>query len=193
MTKTKTHQPHPSRYRSDSGKICIEVSLRSPKQLFDARDPAPFIDRDLDDDAVDYIVSSTEEFPIRAPLKLVLHFSEKEDSSLSPHEISEAIHSYFYYQDALLGKKLERTLKIGRVFAVLGSLFLMGCLFAAGLATKVMSGTMAKIVHEGFTITGWVALWRPVQLFLYDWIPMFEKRRYYRKLSEVEIEVVNPR
>lgn len=193
MTSTKAHKPQKSRYRSDSGKTCIEVSLRSPKQLFDARDPAPFIDRDLDDDAVDYIVSSTEEFPIRAPVKLVLHFSEKETSSLTPQEIREAIHSYFHYQDALLGKKLERTLKIGRVFAVLGTLFLVGCLFVAGLASKVLSGTLAKIVHEGFTITGWVALWRPVQLFLYDWIPMFEKRRYFRKLSDVEIEVVSPR
>ena len=42
----------PSRYRIEGDQICIDIRLRSARQLFDGRDPAPFRERDLDQNAV---------------------------------------------------------------------------------------------------------------------------------------------
>lgn len=180
---------HASRYRTEGGKTCIEINLRKLVQLFDMRDPAPFIERDLDDDAVDYVVSTAEEFSHRHPIKLVLHVSEPAADSLSSAEAREAIHGYFRYQADLLRKKLDRTLRRGRVFAAVGGLFLFACLLLAELTQRIPHATVGKILREGLIITGWVALWRPIQLFLYDWMPSFEKRRLFDKLAGVEIDL----
>ncbi len=39
---------------------CIDISLRLAEQLFDGRDPAPFRERDLDEDAADYILAAAQ-------------------------------------------------------------------------------------------------------------------------------------
>lgn len=189
----RSRRPTTSRYRTESGKVCIDINLRNPLQLFDMRDPAPFIDRDIDDDAVDYIVSSAEEFSPRTPIKLVLHFSEPASETakdeLSPAEVSQAIHAYFRYQADLFGKKLDRMLRMGRMFGLVGTVFLIACLFLAELTVRIENQTLARILREGLIITGWVALWRPIQMFLYDWVPVFEKKRSFEKLAGVEIDI----
>ena len=43
------------RYRTSGDKSLIEVRVKNAQQLFDVRDPAPFRERDLDDDFVEYI------------------------------------------------------------------------------------------------------------------------------------------
>lgn len=169
--------------------ICIDINLRTPLQLFDVRDPAPFIERDLDDDAVDYIVSSAEEFSLRTPIKLVLHFSDGVGEGLPARQIERAIHSYFEYQAELLRKKSERMLKLGRLYGLVGTLFLFTCLFLAELTSQIQAPTLGRILREGLIITGWVALWRPIQLFLYDWVPSYEKRRYFEKLARIGIDI----
>lgn len=46
-------RPWPQRYRREEGAVCIDLRLRSERQLFDLRDPAPFRERDLDHAALE--------------------------------------------------------------------------------------------------------------------------------------------
>ena len=51
----------------------IELNLGRLSQLFNSFDPSPFHERDLDQDAEEYIVSSAEEVPRQRPLSLVIY------------------------------------------------------------------------------------------------------------------------
>jgi hypothetical protein len=44
-----------------------------------------------------------------------------------------------------------------------------------------------SIIEEGFLISGWVAMWRPIQVFLYDWWPIRRRRRIYEKLAQIPV------
>jgi hypothetical protein len=46
----------------------IEIRLSRPQQLFNSLDPSPFHERDLDQDAEEYIVDSADEYPLKKPL-----------------------------------------------------------------------------------------------------------------------------
>jgi len=48
----------------------ISLKLRDLNQLFNSMDPSPFIEKDLDDDAEEFIVSWAQEFPPKAAIKL---------------------------------------------------------------------------------------------------------------------------
>ena len=48
-------------YRRDGGRVCIDIRVRTAAQLFDGRDPAPFLERDLDQHAVEYILDAADE------------------------------------------------------------------------------------------------------------------------------------
>jgi hypothetical protein len=54
----------------------ISLKLRDTSQLFNSMDPSPFIEKDLDDDAEEFIVSWAQEFSPNAAIKLRIHLDQ---------------------------------------------------------------------------------------------------------------------
>ena len=52
-------------------------------------------------------------------------------------------------------------------------------------------GLAAEIADEGLYIVGWVAMWRPLEVFLYDWRPIRHRARLYAKLARIPV-IVRP-
>lgn len=177
-----------SRYRHDEGIVCIDLKLREIAQLFDSRDPAPFLERDLDDNAVDYIVSAALEHSRGTPIKLVIHLPESASSNLQRDLIIDSIHNHFAYDAELVGRKLRHTLRTGQVSLIVGLLFLTGCLSLSHWLIAGMQTPSADIIREGLIILGWVAMWRPIDVFLYSWWPKLERKRTFERLSRVPIQ-----
>ena len=177
------------RYKHSDGKRLIEVRVKSAQQLFDIRDPSPFRERDLDDDFVEYTVTSAQEFSLSNPVKIVIYIEQPESKDLPSPSIREAIHSFFLYQIDLQRLELRRFLKRAQLFLFVGLMILFICLsLSQRLTPQGTSGVMA-ILREGLVIFGWVSMWKPVELILFDWYPLFEKLRLYKKLAMTEIEI----
>lgn len=68
-------------------------------------------------------------------------------------------------------------------------MFLGTCITIDNLISSLFGGTIVKILHEGLFIVGWVAMWRPIEIFLYDWVPIYQEQRIFRKLCKVSIEI----
>jgi hypothetical protein len=49
--------------------------------------------------------------------------------------------------------------------------------------------TLSIVIREGLIIAGWVAMWRPMEIFLYEWWPLRRKGRLYQKLSRMHVEI----
>ena len=45
------------------------------------------------------------------------------------------------------------------------------------------------MLRESLNIAGWVAMWRPMQIYLYDWWPPRRTARIYSTLSRMAGEV----
>ena len=177
------------RYKHVEGKRWIEVRVRDAQQLFDARDPAPFRERDLDDDFVEYIISSAKEFTYSTPLKIVIYIGEEENKDLTKESIKEAIHSFLAYQIDLQRGELKAFIRRAQMFLVIGILMLVACLTLAQSISNVSHDGWLNILREGVIIFGWVSIWKPIELILFDWYPLFEKVRFYEKLIRTEIDI----
>ena len=186
MTFTKGIE---SRYRKHGDSILIELNLHSVMQLFNSLDPSPFHDKDLDDDAVKYIVDTAQELPHKTPLRLHILLPPEVMTAESNENIERAIHNYFEYQTEVADRALRQKLREGRASLVIGVLFLFACIGARALIEPVGSGMLHDIVQEGLLISGWVAMWGPIQIFLYDWWPIRNRRQLYHKLSHLQVEV----
>lgn len=177
------------RYKHVEGKRWIEVCIRNSQQLFDSRDPAPFRERDLDDDFVEYILSSFREFAISSQLKLVIHIEESETKDLPKDSICEAIRSYFAYKIELQRGNLKTFIKRAQFFLFVGLLVLGSCIgIAQSLTIPNPPGAMG-ILREGIVIFGWVSIWKPIELILFDWYPLYTELRLYQKLLGTEIDI----
>jgi hypothetical protein len=48
---------------------------------------------------------------------------------------------------------------------------------------------LAPLFEQGLLIVGWVAMWRPLEIFLYDWWPLVGDRRMHDRLSRMDVQV----
>jgi len=166
----------------------IRLKLRDMNQLFNSMDPSPFIERDLDDDAEEFIVSWAQECPSNASIRLRIYLDQwpAED----PKElIKNAVHNHFSHRVQIARLEFKRLLEQGRTSLFIGLLFLAACLLVTNLLLGRAAGTWAAVVRESLTIAGWVAMWRPMQIYLYDWWPLLRRIRIYTKLSHMPVEV----
>ena len=167
----------------------IELNLREIGQLFNTMDPAPFPEKDLDGDAEEFILSWVREFPLDEPVALVVHLKEFPADQNPQPAIEQGVHHYFDYRARLNQLEFRRLLKDGRQSLLIGIVFLAICLTASHAIGGETSGTFRSIARESLTIAGWVAMWRPMQIYLYDWWPLRRRGKLYLKLSRMKVEV----
>jgi hypothetical protein len=177
------------RYRREGDAYLVEVHLRELRALFNSLDPAPFLDKDLDDEAEQYIVGAVEEFPLGTPLKLVFHVPGTAPGDPDQPLLADAIHGYFDYRAANAGRRLDLLLRQGRLSLLIGVGFLFACLAARGMVVGTLSGALRDILAEGLLISGWVAMWRPLQIYLYDWWPLVRHLRILRKIRDLPVQL----
>lgn len=167
----------------------IELRLRDLNQLFDSFDPAPFHEKDLDRDAEEFITSWAREYAPDLPLVFRLHLPSDQRRFEPEKTVREAIHNYFMYRAQMARLEVRRTLQQGRTSLVVGVLFLVSCMVARQLLRGLEGADWLRVVEEGLLIVGWVAMWRPIELLLYDWWPLLRRRRTFENLARMQVEV----
>jgi len=168
----------------------ISLRLRDINQLFNSMDPSPFIEKDLDDKAEEFIVGWANEFPPDAQLKLRVHL-ELWPSQGDPRQlIGQAIHNHFVHRAQVTQREFKALMKQGRTSLLIGLSCLAACLLVIQVLLKGKVGTWAGTLGESLLIAGWVAMWRPMQIFLYDWWPLRRRGRVHEKLSHMPVEVI---
>ena len=175
------------RYRTEAGRPCIDIELRTARQLFDERDPAPFRERDLSEDAVDYIVGAAEEIAGRGLLNIVIWIAEPQTERVSDSTILEAVRGHFAYELARLERRIRQHLRLGQITLLGGFAMLVVLLTLAEVATMLPYPHARQILREGLVIIGWVAIWRPLEFLLYDWWPRGRQRRLVRRILDSQI------
>ena len=103
--------------------------------------------------------------------------------------VAEASHNYFNYKSVLMKRNLRVLLLEGRTSLLIGLGFLALCLFGADVLSQFSSSTYLRVLKESLTIGGWVAMWRPMQIFLYDWWPLIRRSRIYHNLAHAGVHV----
>ena len=168
----------------------IELRLRELNQLFDSLDPAPFHEKDLDRDAEEFIVSWAREYPPGTPLLFRLYLPGDQRRFDCQRTVETAVHNYFTYRSGIARLEVRRTLQLGRTSLLVGLLFLAFCTSAREVLESLADEhEWIHVAAEGLLIIGWVAMWRPVELLLYDWWPLLRRKRTYDNLSRMQVEV----
>jgi hypothetical protein len=169
----------------------IELRVEEVSQLFDTLDPFPFREKDLDRDAEEYIVGWARELPRGQPIRILIHFADSEVQRRQAKELPDALHRFFAYRTGVVGRDLNELFRVGRRSLAVGFTIIAICLASAQIVARYLGGSaFAGALEESFLILGWVANWRPLEIFLYDWWPLARQRDLYRLLSVASVEAV---
>jgi hypothetical protein len=172
-----------------SGVHHIELSLRDIDQLFNTMDPSPFHEKDLDHDAEEFILSWAQEFHRHEPVDLIVHLEKFPDGHDAGRLVEQAIHHYFDYRARMNHLEFKHLMKQGRMSLFVGLSFLGLCLLTIKLLALNRPETIPNFFSESLTIAGWVAMWRPMEIYLYEWWPLRRRGQILEKLSRMPVEV----
>lgn len=103
--------------------------------------------------------------------------------------MEEAVRHYFASRAAIKERELRLLLRRGRASMVIGVLFLAGCFGLGALLRPMFPARMGEFVELGLHIVGWVAMWRPVEIYLYDWWPIRNDWRLLDRLARMSVRL----
>ena len=167
----------------------IEVNLQDVEQLFNTMDPSPFHEKDLDDDAAEFILSWALEFHRPEPVDLIVHLERMPEGDDAQHLVREAVHHYFAYRARLNHLEFKRLMHQGRLSLMVGIGFLVVCFLTIEIVISKSTSVVPSFFKEGLTIAGWVAMWRPIEIYLYEWWPLRRRGQVLDKLSRMSVQV----
>lgn len=165
----------------------MEISLPDIQALFHALDPSPFRQRDLAPEAEEFLIGWAEELPRKAPLELTLHLDQADDASAAM--ISTAIRNHFEDQARLARRDLRQLLRHGQFSLAIGLSFMAVCLFGSDALAQHFTHPLTEIFRESLSVGGWVAMWHPIQIYLYDWWPIYSRIRLLQRMSRMRIQL----
>ncbi|MFN2386854.1 MAG: hypothetical protein ABR576_11335 [Thermoanaerobaculia bacterium] len=104
--------------------------------------------------------------------------------------LRSAIQTFFRDRANQSRNRLRQLFRVGRTSLLIGLLFLAGCVLVSEEIVPALPETsLARVLRESVLIGGWVAMWRPLEIFLYDWWPIRAERRLYERLSRMAVRI----
>ena len=167
--------------------VAVELRLDRISRLYNSLDPAPFHEKELEAAADDYIAGSAEDLAGQ-PMRLVVMLPQPELARPEATQIPASIRNHFALRERTEHRKLRAEWHRGRISLVIGLGFLVVCLLARELL-MASSSPVSRILAEGLLIVGWVAMWGPLDVFLYAWWPIAGRRRLFARLAQIDVEL----
>lgn len=179
----------------------IVIRLDDPEQLFYAKPPHPsspdyteFTAQPAMDTVRDILLMRTPRRHTSVEIDLLLPADQ-----LRPgldEELTSAVHRWVHVQNRIQGEVTEAEGVVGRrlfVVGVLAFLFLQTLSILVKKYGDFWNDYLIDALGEGLSVTSWVMLWFPVQIFTVEVWRSTIKRRRLRTLEQVSVRTYNQR
>jgi hypothetical protein len=165
----------------------IELSVRDPSRLFEPAGPldAPPV---LHPDAFDEILEQARAAPRRQPLEIVVRLPN--GAAVDSPVLQTAFRDYLLHKSQVDRREISNILRIGWQILPVAAGFLILATAVGESIRESFEGRLITSVADGLEIFGWVALWRPGELLLYDWIPIYRRIRLQSRLANASVSIV---
>lgn len=107
--------------------------------------------------------------------------------------VGDAIRNHFRYRAETKRRQYRALMARGRTSLSVGLAFYALCFVVGQALVRVTDSPVAELAQESLLIGGWVAMWRPLEIFLYDSWELRRQERELIRLSHMVVRVDCPR
>ena len=143
--------------------------------------------RVLHPDVEEFIIEEAEKLQRHSKIHITVRV---EEHSFNAKEIAGIIHKHFDGKREKEKLQLQKSLRLGWRSLFVGFIFLTVMFLLTKVLVTVLSENALMItLRELFIILGWVALWRPAELLLYEWRPYEHNAKLFERITRCSVEV----
>jgi len=163
----------------------IQVRVAAVEQIFNPMDPSPLEERSLNQEVADWIEEWAEDFDKDHEITVEIYVA---DGRFAGREqaIINGLHNHFEYREWQSDRELRKLLREGRISLLIGICAIAGFNLLSK-AIRSSTNPVIEIIHDGLSVLGWVSMWKPMEIFLYEWWPIRRERRACRRLAEATV------
>jgi hypothetical protein len=173
---------------SDAPREIIAIKARQTGQLFNSFDPSPFHEKELDSAADAFVVGWLQDIGNK-PFAIEVALPASAQGHPAVQDIGPAFRNHFALRAQAERRLLRQEFRRGLWALGIGLAFLAVCLGARELLAD-LTFTGQTLLLEGLLIIGWVAMWGPIEIFLYGWWPIAGRAQALERLARAEVSVI---
>lgn len=167
----------------------IILELKDLGQLFIAPDTQFYGKRILSAGAEEYIIEEATMASSRGDIHLKLRLSR--NAAGREHEVISSIHQHFAHRKVKSKIQLKKVLQLGWRSLLIAIVFLAFLVALVLVIIRLLpEGGLSVTFREILIILGWVALWRPADLLLYEWRPLKREVNLFSRLEQCKVEII---
>jgi hypothetical protein len=163
----------------------VSIHVRDLSQLFHVLDPSPLVNRDIGRSAAEFIESEFRDKGAADSWQLRVFVSA---DFLSKHELREAVKNHYSRQAYSADVVLREHFWMARL-QLLGGIAIFAAATTARAVLRDLPMSVPIAFSDALAILGGLALWRPTEALLYEWVPLFRTRRLFQRLSKMQVSV----
>jgi hypothetical protein len=172
----------------------VDLVLSDPHNMFQTPEVDPFLGENIEASGIDQLIDTMNARPGRAKSisTIAIYLPGAMIEPELPARMKTAISNYCNAQIRLAAQKKREIWLEGRKALRIGLIFWAICL-ALSLAFEELvfkGNALGRLFGEGFIIAGWVGLWRPAELLLYDWRPYSREIRRYEEIKRMSVKIL---
>jgi hypothetical protein len=137
------------------------------------------------------LVEWARELPKDSPIEILIHLQSGAAEAARTGDLADAITGWFEARAQAETRALRELFRDGRVGFLIGIGVLALCLLLSWFLSQRFEEPFARVVSESFVIIGWVVIWRPAEIFLYDWLPLVRRRKLFDRLANAAVTVAD--
>jgi hypothetical protein len=167
----------------------IVLQLRDRSDLVNPN-PSPLSGEVITPEAETYIIRKAKQLRAKEPIRLAIELPAPAANAVDNVDVGEAIIEHFRNAANMEAVDIRELFRNGWKALLMGLLMLSTCLFLAWFYTdRLPESRIPRILQESLVILGWVSMWRPIEIFLYEWLPLVRRRNLFLRLSDATVTV----
>ncbi|MBN2259875.1 MAG: hypothetical protein JW702_05000 [Clostridiales bacterium] len=172
------------RHTQKSNAYHIDIRLEDYWDAYSSWDYSPFVNRDLDEDLLEYLMSSSYEIPRKYSIIIDLHLMKGISDERREQKSREGMYNYFKYKIRQAKNERFRMFRDTITFLLLGTVMLLLSYVARSLITNNIA---QELVSEGLVIGAWVMIWEMFYIWFFQINQLSYKIKHYTRLTSSNI------
>jgi hypothetical protein len=162
----------------------IQVRVPTVERIFNPVDPSPLEERSLNDEVAAWIEEWAEDIDEE---HVVLEIYVADGTVIGKEAaVTAGLRDHFEYREWSAARRLSLLWRDGLISLAIG-LTAMTVFTTASRLIGASKNPVAEVLHEGLLVIGWVSMWKPIEIFLYEWWPIRRELRAYRRLAAADV------
>lgn len=172
------------RYLESEKAYCIDVQLEDYRDAYSNWDYSPFINRDLDDDLLDYLISCSYEIPKKKTMIIQFHLLHQLRDINREQKSIEGMYNFFIYRIRKIKNDRLHLIRNTFSFLFIGTVLLVAANIASANINDIF---LNKLLSEGLFIGAWVMIWEMFSIWFFKVNSLTNRIKHYQRLVKSKI------